>query len=208
MFDVWCDTGDWLPEPPPWSSAEVPRYQMEFVRYEAPALAAKLLGKPFVFCGGNHHWVTDAWLLRELRSHGVNAFCPGHAGQEVLGRRFFGIREIPTIDPRVPPASRFPGECDESDMINQVLSLAGRWQRSDIVLAHCPPRGPTAEENGRQFGNAPLGVALDGAAMQTHRQDRPCLVLTGHIHVPQQRMHMHVDTLVINSATTWRLLCA
>ncbi len=194
-FDVLCDSGDWLPEPPRASRGDIARAQMEFLTHEGPALAAHLDGRPFVGCLGNHCVLTERYVEAALRHAGVQATYPGHHGAEVLGRLFFGVREVPLI------GAGFVGESTPDELADIVCMLQRRWSRSAVLLAHCPPAVPHLCERPTWGNPALLGALLVDPSS-------PGLVLTGHIHECGGRSLRIGHSLVVNHARTFGCVVA
>lgn len=193
-FDVLCHTGDWAPEP----SARYPDrgivapYQMEFFRYEARALAAFLGERPLVFCLGNHDVLSEAWVERDLNAAGVNAFAPGSMGASVSGTKFWGMRNVPTIN------GSFEGELEPILLEAATENILRRAFPDDVLLAHCPPQSVLAGASENQWGNPFLTAAL------AHEM-APRLVLAGHIHEAFGRATVG-RAYVVNSACGWSLV--
>lgn len=191
-FDVFCHTGDWLPDPPMRSQADLICYQMEWLRHEGPALAAYLRGRPFVACLGNHDALSEAWVERELGTLGVQATLPGSRPNprvSVAGGTFLGCRYVPFM------GGAFEGECTAPELVERVLHLSARWYPDDILLAHCPPQGALAGPPDRAWGNAPLADSLRSSFGDL----APRLILCGHIHECPGSERIG-QTTVINSA--------
>lgn len=199
-FDVLCHTGDWAPEPSwPADRSLIAPYQMDFFRHEATALAAWLQGRRLVFCLGNHDLLGEGWVERELQSAGVDAHAPGHTGSTLVNvlssQTFFGMREVPAM------GGWFEGECDDDALFAVTETIADLASEDDILLTHCPPQSALAGPSENQWGNSHLTSWLTSGA----REDRPGVVLSGHIHECFGRATIGAS-LVVNSACGWSLV--
>lgn len=198
-FDLLAHTGDWMPEGHHVDRGAIACYQMEFLRYEGAALAARLQGRPFRFCLGNHDLLSEDYVERELRDHGVECGNPQrnaapHEHSQTVAL-FDRLRETPFID------DSFEGGLSPSALAARTRSarrpglLPGRHS---VLLAHCPPSGALSERD--DWGNPELARILDW------EESAPSLVLCGHIHSQGGQSERWGRTLVVNSARTWTLL--
>lgn len=200
--DVVCHTGDWAPDGPQNGYRDTRSVsQMSFFWHEGAALAATLGSKPFLFCLGNHDMLTEAWVERELRELGVNAFAPGVRGVTIgagrEARHFRGFRDVPWI------CGAFMHEREGAALQAATSELTDRWTSGDIILAHCPPQGPLAGRPDDAWGNPWLTEALERDSQQ-----RPSLLLCGHIHEHGGEEDRVGITRVVNSACRFRLVDA
>lgn len=200
-FDVLVHSGDWMPDRHSMDRDYVIQYQMDFLRHEAACVAAWLKDRPLVFCAGNHDRLSEAYMERELREHGVNAYAPGHHGAKVLGVRFFGLREIPCDE------GHFEGEYPPRQLSIVTTITCGFIWRDDILVAHCPPEGPLAGDSVHKWGNVELADILhEDADDSPEYQWAPQLILCGHIHACGGSEYRVGRSRIINSAQTFTLV--
>lgn len=194
-FDALVHSGDWMPEGPHRDRASIACYQMEFLRHEGACLAAWLKDRPFVFCGGNHDLLSEAYMQRELRSLGVWAVAPGSTRTTVLDVDFFGLREVPWI------CGDFEGECFDFDLERATRAVTDVCLGDEVLVAHCPPQGPLAGKSENKWGNGHLTNAIVRANDKSfERPWSPRLILCGHIHECGGMEHRIGNSHIVNSA--------
>ncbi|MEO0603372.1 MAG: metallophosphoesterase [Myxococcota bacterium] len=193
-FDVWVDTGDFIP-----NRGRVPRtaytidpgeerrYQVRwFAMKRLPGrIAAWLGGRPAVVMPGNHDFVNLAMILQRA---GVDVRQPEPDGIDHAGLRWAGFREIPAM------SGEWPGEThDFTDLLERVVRAT-----PGVLITHAPPEGVL--DGVHDYGIPGLGDLLRRRMPDTHTH----LFGHEHDHGGQHARVAHVDCY--NGAETVRII--
>ncbi len=186
-FDMWLDTGDFLPslgrkagdrvDP----EAEV-THQRQFASLKrlAARFAERLDGRPLVSIPGNHCYVKMADVIE-----GVHEVTPD--GIEVAGVRIAGFRNVPYI------ADEWVGETQSQDLrqvVERVLASG-----ATIMANHAPVAGILDEPGNRyQYGVPQLSTSL---FYQPHGFTH---IFHGHAHVSGGQTMTEAGMKFINGA--------
>lgn len=192
-FDVWLDTGDFLPTCKkvydtldPTAEKAAQRRWADFCRLGA-RLGAWLAGRPVVTVAGNHCFWTLGEVLRMARVPNVFEVTP--EGVEVAGLRFAGFRQIPRYLNDDRPPWDWAGEIDRDDFAPLVAHV--RAAQPDIVATHAPLSGVHSVDECRDdhgFPGAPWA-----APVRAH--------FHGHVHATGGCHAVHDGVHHINGAT-------
>lgn len=185
--DVWVCSGDFFPN----KTRGIRSIEQEFQKnwFAAQDLPALLKGKPLLFVGGNHDYVSLADLLAEV---GYPAQNITREGIVVGGMRFAGFREIPYI------AGEWNGETHRNDLSAIAVDLFNN--PPDILVTHAPPAGIL--DNGHTPGIEALTSLL------TYSDHNVRVHLFGHIHEDGGRNVEEMGIRFYNSAGVCQFLTA
>lgn len=187
-FDVWLDTGDFLPNYGRAAhtghriDAELERrHQQQWLEAaDLPArLHAWLDGRPALLVPGNHDFIS---LVAALQAAGVEAQEITTAGIHVCGHTWAGFREVPWM------AGEWVGERDNL----ATLVDAAFASHPDILATHAPPAGIL--DSPGCFGVPELTTALIG------RDHHIRAHFFGHEHDDGGRWLQVGRTLCVNGA--------
>ena len=159
--DVWVCSGDFFPN----STRGIRTIEQEYQRkwFAAQNLPSLLKGKPLLFVGGNHDYVSLADLLTDVGYPAQNITLEGVV---VEGLKFAGFREIPYIQ------GEWNGETYRGDLSAIAVDLFNN--PPDILVTHAPPAGIL--DNGHTPGIEAITSLL------TYSDHNVRLHLFGHIH--------------------------
>ncbi|MFN3197557.1 MAG: metallophosphoesterase [Bradymonadia bacterium] len=195
-YDLWIDTGDFLPnpgrpsqDPVMWSTGQQ-RHQRRWMQFKdlAARLAEALDGRPAVMVQGNHDFIPVVGALRHagVDAHGISP----DAVTTCCGLRFSGFREVSTIN------GRWVGEVDDDRL--WALSDEALSHGADVLVTHSPPRGVLdGLDCGDHFGAPGLAEAMEGG---------PRLHLFGHVHEHGGQQIERGGVVYANGATQMRIV--
>lgn len=183
--DVWVCSGDFFPN----STRGIRSIEQEYQKnwFAAQNLPSLLKGKPLLFVGGNHDYVSLADLLVEVGYPAQNITLQGVV---VDGVRFAGFREIPYI------RGEWNGETHRTDIAAIVVDLFSN--PPDILVTHAPPAGIL--DNGHTPGIEAITSLL------TYSDHNVKVHLFGHIHEDGGKIVEEMGIRFFNSAGTLQFL--
>ncbi len=199
-YDIWVDTGDFLPNKAagslPFDMAQR-RHQLRWLGFKqlARRISDALDGRPAVCVAGNHDFLQLAGSLRAKTPHAFQIT----AGQtiEVQGVRFAGFDTVPGEED-----SRWRG-CWAQDRFEPVVEAAVS-AKPDILVTHAPPHGVL--DQSAVSDEAHWGIkALEDVVRANRAPWR--LHLFGHVHQTggsQQEMNgvRHVNSALGSQIVT------
>ncbi len=185
VADVVVCSGDMMPNgklraDPGWNRMMQPEWITKNIRW------FKALGRPFLFCSGNHDFIDPTPILRDA---GVDAIDITNRLVTVGGYSFYGFPYIPYIQ------GEWNWEATKKEMPKKVREIP---LPVDILVAHCPLEGMLSD---------PKYASNEALANYLHYEWEtwPKAILCGHSH-GTAGVRKHRNCIVSNAATTWRLL--
>lgn len=191
--DLWIISGDFFPNygrgPKTGykiNSVHERNFQSRWWGYKSNSIMDRLGGKPIIWVGGNHDFISLSSCLRSSKYPG-QVFDLSEGPVDFGGQRFAGFREIPYI------AGEWVGETQAfSEIISKALE-----QDPTILVTHAPPGGildydPTYDH---------CGIPALTAAL-TYRPHRITHHFFGHVHPDGNKTHFEMNILFINSSQT------
>lgn len=183
-----------------WAGEDLDRKgQIEWLEDAAPAMAKWLGEKPFLWCGGNHDWISPVPALVKL---GVKAHDTTEQRVSFGGLDFYGFPFIPFIE------GHWNFEKQRGDMVvewDKFLTAAGDKGMPDVLLMHAPMRGVLDQctLTGNHYGDP---VRLN--SLGYYDGLLPKVILHGHVHNPD-KMTLRLsgqDVRVYNAATSFHIV--
>lgn len=197
-FDLWVDTGDFLPnfgrQPSTHFTIEPSREVSYQARWAELAnlgnrIADWLAGRPVLSVPGNHCFYTLADLMRRIGY--LSVFEASPEGGEVFGVRVAGFREVPFEE------GEWPGEVAEP--VLEELSRRALASAPQLLVTHAPPAG-LLDDARDHVGIPGLLDAIESAAAP------PSLHLFGHVHATGGQSRRRGATHFVNGATRMQVL--
>ena len=183
-YDLWVDTGDFLPNRSPWIPELERSYQERYLTTASAGLGSlgssiaeeltkALRGRPALMVAGNHDYISVARLLKDAGANAQNISVQGASAVAINGVTFAGFREIPYIN------GMWEGEAQDRLLkliVDEVVEL-----NPDVLVTHAPPYGildsiPWGIHQRQSLGVKALSHALP------HAFPKLKLHLFGHIH--------------------------
>lgn len=194
--DVWAITGDFFPNEGRAATGRIVAaaevdHQVRWWRHKGPSVMRRLGGRPVLWVGGNHDFVSLEKMLKSSGYEG-DAYDVTLGPVDIGGHRFSGFREIPYID------GEWVGEShDLSGVVDRVVD-----EDPTVLLTHAPPAGilDGGPHSGHGGGVSPLTTAL------TWRLHRVVAHLFGHIHEFGGRQVEEMGIRFVNGAEDVRLV--
>ncbi|NBR00758.1 MAG: hypothetical protein EBT79_10020 [Actinobacteria bacterium] len=190
--DVWAITGDFFPNRGRGPAGRIVAedevgHQIRWWRHRGPSIMRRLGGRPVLWVGGNHDFVSLAGMLRMSRYAGA-VHDVANQPVDIDGHRFAGFREIPYMD------GEWVGEAhDLSEVVDRAMDAD-----PTVLLTHAPPAGILDDDgmgaHGHGGGVSPLTTAL------TWRPHRVVAHLFGHIHEHGGRQVEEMGIRFVNGA--------
>lgn len=195
-FDLWIDSGDFLPDHPLYMHMKVPahliaEHQIKWLLQRLQKIRKWLNGRPMLFVRGNHDYIDISRYFKP--QHKITE------GVEIDGVKFCGFSEIPFI------GGFFWNETYNegfSKPIEKVLKY-----NPHVLVTHAPPYSILDQLSvGQSVGIVPLAQALFSKEHNIRHH------LFGHIHCAKGIYPVeHPPSLEMikfyNSACTFRKIC-
>jgi Icc-related predicted phosphoesterase len=170
-------------------------YQQEWLESKTEEIKNWIHGKPFLFCLGNHDYLSPGTFEKVLRAGGVEAYDLTDKTVLFDGMNFYGFPYVPPIN------GRYAYELGVPEMTERVDALISESEKNyiDIVVAHCPIGGclDLDSHQNMRFGNQVMTTALD---YKWDKNKLPQAYLCGHIH-SAHGVTIRNGVLVSNAAT-------
>ena len=183
--DIVICSGDMMPNgklraDPGWNRQEQPKW----VKRNAEWFRA--LGKPFLFCAGNHDFIDPCEILLDK---GINAVNITNRLVMIDGVRVYGFPWIPYI------AGEWGWEITHKEMVKKVREIPFD---TEILVCHAPLEGMLSDPS--YGGNTALA-----SFMFYEWEIWPKAILSGHHH-NTAGVREHNGSIISNAATTYHIL--
>lgn len=173
-FDLIVCSGDFLPNSNNYlNRKEEVRFQENWLVQNEQRLVEWIGKKRFLFCGGNHDFISPVPLMRRF---GIDAFDITNAHHEFDGVQFYGFPYIPYT------GAMWNYETTPqmmSDLFDNVINRINDNQ-IDVLVTHSPIYGYCDKEDHR--GGQRFGSTVMDNLLKYRAQRLPQLMLCGHIH--------------------------
>lgn len=177
-YDIIVDTGD--SHPNSYAAFSTPPLEAEFqedwVKDNLPRYVDWIGDKPYIFCSGNHSFISGPKFERLLKSAGIDAHCIDTESYIYQGYHFYGFPYINSINGTwnyETPASRM------DELTTSLIKLMND-QYVDVLCCHATFNGVFAPEHyGTDWGNLILRDKFDN---NLSKDMKPFAVLSGHLH--------------------------
>jgi len=189
---VIVHTGDFMPNKTRGVRAIEPGHQEYWIRSVMPHLVEWCGDRPFLFMPGNHDFFDPCSIMRRA---GISAHNLWEQGPKTVnGVHFGGVPFVPWM------GGDWNYEAGEAEIEHYLTFL----DDCDVFVTHCPPSG-VLDRPYAGFGGRPGSIGSVAIRGYVEKR-RPKWHLCGHCHECGGQREMLDETMVVNGATSARVI--